>query len=697
MYNKEKAKMSEKNYCIGVDLGGTNIAVGLVDLACRRIVRQMSVKTNAPRSCEEISKDIASVANTLCQQEKISMSDVRWVGAVTPGTVKDGVVAGACNLGWKNVDFRSILEKMTGRPTYVANDANGAAYAEALWGSGEGANSLCAITIGTGVGGGIVFDGKMWEGMNGFAAEMGHMVIVAGGRPCGCGKCGCLEAYCSATALISETKRFMKRYPESVMWKLCDGNVDRVSGKTAFLAKASGDRAAELVIDQFINYLAIGVANVINVFQPDVVCIGGGISREGEALMAPLRERVLHESFGVDGARTKLVAATFKNDAGIFGAALLGLQKENFKMKTKEQIIAEKFDIVGNFVSATPYGSGHINDTKLVITEDGKTQHKYILQRLNTNIFKNPIGLMNNFSAVTSYLADMIKANGGDPERETLNVIDSKDGKHHAIDDEGGFWRMLAFVSDSISYDKVEKPEQFYDSAVAFGNFQYMLRNYPADTLVETIPNFHNTPDRLRQFREALEKDVSGRAASVKDEIDFVLSRTEFASTLETAHKAGKLPLKVTHNDTKLNNILFDGKTGEALCIVDLDTIMPGYSVNDFGDSIRFGATTALEDEKDLTKVNFDINLYELYVKGFIEGAKGGLTEGELELLPIGAIMMTFECGTRFLTDYLSGDTYFKVHREGHNLDRARNQFKLVSDMEKQLDAMRAIVKKYSK
>ena len=364
-------------------------------------------------------------------------------------------------------------------------------------------------------------------------------------------------------------------------------------------------------------------------------------------------------------------------------------------MKTEEQIVSEKFEIEGEFVSATPYGSGHINDTKLVITNDGKMEHKYILQRVNTNIFKNPVGLMNNFSSVTGYLADMIKANGGDPERETLNVINSKDGKHHVIDEDGGFWRMLVFVSDSISYDKVEKPEQFYDSAVAFGNFQYMLRDYPADTLVETIPNFHNTPDRLRQFREALERDVCGRAASVKDEIDFVLSRTEFANTLEEAHKAGKLPLKVTHNDTKLNNILFDKESGEALCIVDLDTIMPGYSVNDFGDSIRFGATTALEDEKDLSKVNFDISLYELYVKGFIEGTRGGLTECEMELLPIGAIMMTFECGTRFLTDYLSGDTYFRVHREGHNLDRARNQFKLVSDMEKRLPEMREIVKKY--
>ena len=689
--------MRKSNYCIGVDLGGTNIAVGLVDLSARKIVRQMSVKTNAPRSCEEISQDILSVSRTLCSQEKISVKDIRWVGAVAPGIVKDGIVKSAVNLGWTNVNFRKILASVFKRPTYIANDANGAAYAEALWGSGEGASSLVAITIGTGVGGGIVFDGVMWEGINGFAAEMGHVVIEANGRECGCGKRGCLEAYCSATALIKETKRYMKLYPESEMWKVCEGNLDRVSGKTAFVAKAAGDRAAELVLDEFINYLAVGVANMVNIFQPDVVCIGGGISREGENLLAPLREKVLHESFGIDGARTKIVAATFKNDAGIFGAALLGLQDELSKVKTHDRAICEMFNIEGEFVSATPYGSGHINDTKFVTTNDNGTENLYILQSINTNVFKDYVALMNNFSAVTDYLAAAIKKNGGDPTRETLNVVRTKDGNHHVVDEDGKVWRMLKFIKDSASFDKVEKPEQFYDSAVAFGNFQYMLRDYPADTLVEIIPNFHNTPDRLRLFREAVAKDACGRAASVKAEIDFVNAREAFANTLEDARKAGKLPLRVTHNDTKLNNILFDEKTGKALCIIDLDTIMPGYSVNDFGDSIRFGATTALEDEADLSKVNFDINLYELYVKGFIEGAKGGLTECELDLLPIGAMMMTFECGTRFLTDYLQGDTYFRTSRPGHNLDRARNQFKLVSDMEARLDEMRAIVKKYSK
>lgn len=364
-------------------------------------------------------------------------------------------------------------------------------------------------------------------------------------------------------------------------------------------------------------------------------------------------------------------------------------------MKSKEQIICENFLVDGIYDSAVPYGSGHINDTRLITTKTESGVRQYVLQRINNNVFKKPELLMENYVGVTSYLSKIISKAGGDPMRETLNVIKTLDGHNYYVTPEGEYWRMLVFVDDSLSYDKVERPEQFYESAVAFGDFQYKLRDYPADTLFETIPNFHNTPDRIRLFEEALAKDCCGRAKDVKAEIDFVLSRREFAKTLEAAHAEGRLPLRVTHNDTKLNNILFDKKTGKALCIVDLDTIMPGYSVNDFGDSIRFGATTALEDEAELSKVNFDISLYELYVKGFIEGTKGGLTECEMELLPIGAIMMTYECGTRFLTDYLSGDTYFRTSRPGHNLDRARNQFKLVSDMEASLDEMRAIVKKY--
>ena len=356
--------------------------------------------------------------------------------------------------------------------------------------------------------------------------------------------------------------------------------------------------------------------------------------------------------------------------------------------------IVSAFEVEGKVQEYIPFGNGHINDTRLVTMDNGV---QYVLQRINKNVFKRPDLLMENYVGVTTFIRKKIEAEGGDPLREVLNAIPAKDGKPFTVDEEGQYWRLLVYVTDSIGYDKVERPEQFYDSAVSFGDFQYMLRDYPAHTLHETIVNFHNTPDRYRQLMEAIENNTAGRLAEVSAEVEFAKARKEFAATLEKAHAEGKLPLRVTHNDTKLNNILFDTNTGEALCVVDLDTIMPGYSVNDFGDSIRFGATTALEDETDLSKVNFDISLYELYVKGFIEGAKGGLTEGELEMLPIGAIMMTFECGMRFLADYLNGDTYFRIHRPSHNLDRCRNQFKLVADMESQLDQMRAIVKKYAK
>ncbi len=359
--------------------------------------------------------------------------------------------------------------------------------------------------------------------------------------------------------------------------------------------------------------------------------------------------------------------------------------------------IVNKFDAKGELIDYMPFGNGIINETKLVTNklEDGNTV-QYVLQKINKNVFKDPDKLMQNYVGVTRFIRNKIERLGGDPEREVINAIPAKDGRSYVIDDNGEYWRLLIYITDSMSYDKVERPEQFYESAVSFGNFQCMLSDYPADTLYETIANFHNTPDRFRQLMEAVENNIAGRLDGVTAEVEFAKAREQFTWTLENAHKAGKLPLRVTHNDTKLNNILFDTKTGAPICVVDLDTIMPGYSVNDFGDSIRFGATTALEDETDLSKVNFDIELYELYVKGFIEGAKGRLTDGELEMLPIGAIMMTLECGMRFLTDYLNGDTYFRIRRPDHNIDRCRNQFKLVSDMEKRLPEMHAIVSKYA-
>lgn len=316
-------------YCIGVDLGGTNIAVGLVDLDKKEILNKTTRKTNAPRSCEAISTDIAEMCRELCRCARVDMKDIAWIGIATPGVVKSGVVVAATNLGWNNVNFAEIAERLTGRPIFVANDANAAAYAEAVWGAGMGESSLIAITLGTGVGGGIVIDGKIWEGINGFAAELGHMVIESEGRQCSCGQRGCLEAYCSATALVNETRRVMKQYPDSAMWRISAANGDKVSGVTAFKAQREGDAAAARVVNDYIDYLALGVANVINIFQPAVVCIGGGISGEGENLMQPLRERIKRISFGTEASSTRLEAARFRNDAGIIGAALLGLMKEN--------------------------------------------------------------------------------------------------------------------------------------------------------------------------------------------------------------------------------------------------------------------------------------------------------------------------------------------------------------------------------
>lgn len=363
-------------------------------------------------------------------------------------------------------------------------------------------------------------------------------------------------------------------------------------------------------------------------------------------------------------------------------------------MCIQEKII-KNFKICGDVISCEPYGNGHINDTRLVTAKEGDATHRYVLQKINKNVFKNPAELMQNYVSVTEFIRAKIEAAGGDPMRETLNVIKAADGKDYFVDEDGDYWRLLVYVEDNVAYDRVESPEQFYICALAFGNFQYTLRDFPAETLFETIKNFHNTPERYNQLMDAVKNNAAGRLPEVTAELEFCKARRDFTEIFETAHKEGKLPLRVTHNDTKLNNILFDKNTGAALCVIDLDTIMPGYAMNDFGDSIRFGATTAAEDEADLSKVNFDISLFELYTKGFIEGVKGGLTDTEINFLPESAIMMTFECGMRFLADYLNGDTYFRTHRPGQNLDRARNQFKLVSDMEKVLPEMHAIVDKY--
>jgi Ser/Thr protein kinase RdoA (MazF antagonist) len=274
-----------------------------------------------------------------------------------------------------------------------------------------------------------------------------------------------------------------------------------------------------------------------------------------------------------------------------------------------------------------------------------------------------------------------------------MEVIRPKNGEDYYTDSEGGAWRVYPFVTDIVCYQTADTPEKFAASGRAFGRFQKMLDGYDASTLFETIPNFHNTEDRLAKLKAAIEADSMGRVKDCKAEIDFVMQREADCSVALQALRDGILPLRVTHNDTKLNNVLIDEATGEGICIIDLDTTMPGLSIYDFGDSIRFGANHSAEDEKDLSKVNFDIELYRIYTRGFLEGAAGGLTDAELEYLPWGAKLMTLECGIRFLTDYLDGDNYFHIRYADQNLDRTRTQFKLVSDMEQQWDEMHKIVR----
>ena len=344
------------------------------------------------------------------------------------------------------------------------------------------------------------------------------------------------------------------------------------------------------------------------------------------------------------------------------------------------------FRIHGQPVSCLNFGHGHINHTFKITTDSGR---EYILQKINKYVFKDPMKVMINASAVTNYIRERT-----DDPRMVLHFIPTLRGNYCFRDPDGEFWRMYDYVG-GFCLDAPESDEDFYQSALAFGRFQHLLSDFPADTLYETIPEFHNTVDRYRQLKDAIRSDNVKRASGVQEEIAFALAQEQQCSILQHMKEAGTIPLRITHNDTKLNNVLIDEQTQEGICIIDLDTTMPGLSIYDFGDSIRFGANHSAEDEKDLSKVNFDIELYKIYTRGFLEGAQGGLTDAELEYLPWGAKLMTLECGIRFLTDYLDGDHYFRIHYPEQNLDRCRTQFKLVKDMEEQWDAMAAVIAKY--
>jgi len=342
------------------------------------------------------------------------------------------------------------------------------------------------------------------------------------------------------------------------------------------------------------------------------------------------------------------------------------------------------FRINGQPVSCINYGHGHINLTLKVDTDTG---NEYILQRINKYVFKDPVKLMSNASAVTNYIRDRI-----DDPRMALHFIPTLQGKYYHRDEEGEFWRMTDFVG-GFCLDAPESDMDFYESAIAFGRFQHLLSDFPAGSLYETIPEFHNTVDRFNQLKDSIRSDNMGRAASVRKEIDFALAQEEIGSKLQHMLENGQLPLRVTHNDTKLNNVLLDKTTRKSLCVLDLDTVMPGLSVHDFGDSIRFGAATVAEDEPDASKMQLDLHLFEVYTRGFLEAAPS-LTDIEIKMLPLGALTMTLEVGIRFLKDYLDGDLYFKIAYPEHNLVRTRTQLALVADMLKKWDDMESIVSK---
>jgi len=314
---------------------------------------------------------------------------------------------------------------------------------------------------------------------------------------------------------------------------------------------------------------------------------------------------------------------------------------------------------------------------------------RYIVQRMNHNIFKNPVAVMDNIQRVTAHLAHQLNGQS-DCDRRVLTLIHAHDGRTWFEDGKGDFWRTYNFIEGATTYDAVQSPEQAFQAARAFGTFQHMLASLPAPRLHETIPDFHNTPKRFAALETAIASDLVNRAASARREIEFALLRRPMVGTLIEAN----LPERVTHNDTKFNNVLLDDSTGEGICVIDLDTVMPGLAAYDFGDMVRTTTSSAREDERDLSKVSMEFPLYEALVGGYLETAGDFLTKDEKRLLAFSGKLITFEIGIRFLTDYLMGDTYFKIHRDGQNLDRCRTQFKLVESMEQQEERMNRLVER---
>ncbi len=356
-------------------------------------------------------------------------------------------------------------------------------------------------------------------------------------------------------------------------------------------------------------------------------------------------------------------------------------------LKHDVRAIARQFQIAGEFAGAAPYGSGHINDTYCVTFNQGGTRVRYIVQRINHDIFKNPVALMENIRRVTEHLAGKMSGEPG-ASRRVLTLVPAKSGGPVHRDAADNYWRTYIFIEAARGYDAVENPAQALSAAQAFGRFQKLLADLPSPRLHDTIPDFHHTPKRFAALEKAIESDAVNRAKLAQAEIDFALAHKNITSVLLDA----KLPERVTHNDTKFNNVLLDDTTGEGICVIDLDTVMPGLALYDFGDMVRTTTSPAKEDERDLAKVKMQFPMFEALARGYLSSAAEFLTPAEKKFLPFSGKLITFEIGLRFLTDFLAGDTYFKVHREGHNLDRCRTQFKLVESIEQQEAAMNKLV-----
>ncbi len=362
--------------------------------------------------------------------------------------------------------------------------------------------------------------------------------------------------------------------------------------------------------------------------------------------------------------------------------------------KTQQELheLVSQFNIYGDFLVGIPFGSGHVNDTYMLTYDQGGVRLNYVLQRINSNVFRDPVKVMENVDRVTEHILRKIRIVHNETKKRTIRLLRTPDNKPYVYDRNGSCWRAYVFIERARAYDVLENPTQAHCIAKAFGEFQHQLIDLPGKRLHDTIPDFHNTPKRIEQLEEAVKNDPLDRVKNIREEIDFILERKEEAGTLLRLNKEGSIPERITHNDTKCNNILIDDLSGEGICVIDLDTVMPGLSLYDFGDMVRSGTNPADEDELDLSKVCMRFDMYQALFEGFCSSAGAFMTAAEKESLPLSGKLITLEIGTRFLTDYINGDTYFKIKRTHHNLERCRTQLKLVQSIEEQMDAMKSLL-----